>query len=147
MTAFTDKNIIKDGPYLHYRPEGGTYRDEKFIARHKHMRRNQRGFKSFLKKHFTVEEFFARMEAGESPLAILQSKGYIPAHIKRWMREGGFPITAEGHAAWKADYMEKIERSSREREQRERDLKEALANAPHENDLKAEEAEGWTKWV
>ncbi len=83
MHVFTDENIRKEGAYLYYRPESGSRSDERFIARHKHMRRDQRGFKIFLKRNFTVEEYFARMDAGEAPLNILKSKGYMPAHSKR----------------------------------------------------------------
>jgi|TARA_R110000824_G_scaffold84392_6_gene210570 hypothetical protein len=107
MTKFTKENLIKDGPYIHYRPEGGTYKDEKFVARFKRVA-GAGSFMTCLRKNFTVEEYFARRDAGESPLPIAESKGYILPHIKRWMKEGGFPITQAGKAAWFADYMEKI---------------------------------------
>ena len=80
MHVFTDENIRQEGAYLYYRPKSGSRSGERFIARHKHMRRDQLGFKSFLKKNFTVEEYFARIDAGEAPLDILKSKGYMPAH-------------------------------------------------------------------
>mgnify|MGYP003340300401 CR=1 FL=1 len=47
----------------------------KFVARFK---RGGRGsFLSFLCKNFTVEEYFSRLNSGENPLDILESKGYI----------------------------------------------------------------------
>jgi hypothetical protein len=109
MTKFTKENLIKDGPYIHYAPNGRHYDTEnKFVARFKRVA-GAGSFMTCLRKNFTVEEYFARMDAGESPLPIAESKGYILPHIKRWMKEGGFPITTAGKAAWFADYMAKIE--------------------------------------
>ena len=66
----------------------------KFVARFK---RGGRGsFLTFLCKNFTVEEYFARLEAGEAPLTILESKGYVLPHVRKWLREEGYPETAEG---------------------------------------------------
>ena len=108
MARFTKQNLVKDGPYIHYRPEGGTYKDEKFVARFKRVA-GAGSFMTCLRKNFTVEEYFARIEAGESPLPIAESKGYILPHIKRWIKEAGYPVTPAGKAAWFADYMEKID--------------------------------------
>ena len=95
MARFTKQNLVKDGPYIHYRPEGGTYKDEKFVARFKRVA-GAGSFMTCLRKNFTVEEYFARMDDGESPLPIAQSKGYLLPHIKRWLKEGGYPVTPAG---------------------------------------------------
>jgi len=106
---FTKENLIKDGAYIHYAPNGRCYDSEnKFVARFKRVA-GAGSFMTCLRKNFTVEEYFTRLDAGESPLPIAESKGYILPHIKRWMKEGGFPITPAGKAAWFADYMAKIE--------------------------------------
>ena len=108
MTKFTKENLIKDGPYIHYRPEGGTYKDEKFVARFKRIA-GAGSFMTHLRKNWTVEDYFAERDAGKGPLDIVKSTGYILPHIKRWMKDAGFPITKAGHDAWFADYMEKID--------------------------------------
>jgi len=72
-----------------------------FIARFKYAATSSRGpWVTFLIKNFTVEEYLGRLEAGESPLEIMQSKGFILSHIKKWMKRDGFPITPAGYAAW-----------------------------------------------
>ena len=110
-TFFTKENLIVDGAYVYYSPSGSAYApDQKFVARFKQMmtwpaaaktmRRNQGPFMTFLRRNFTVEEYFSRLDAGESSVAILESKGYVPSHIKRWLREAGYPQTPEGFDAW-----------------------------------------------
>jgi len=102
MTKFTKDNLRNDGGYVHFYPDGNTTGDcgPRFVARFKHMKRNMGPFCTFLRKNFTVEEYFARMDAGETPVAILRSKGYIPSHIKAWMRKAGYPTTPAGYVAW-----------------------------------------------
>lgn len=69
------------GGYLTY---GVRYsRKEKFVARFKHCPRDRAGFQSFLVKNFTPDEYFARLDAGETPAGILESKGYVSATVKR----------------------------------------------------------------
>lgn len=96
MTKFTKTNLTKSGDYLNYRPEGGNICDEKFVARFKYGRSGMASFATFLRKNFTVEEYFARLDADESPLAIVESKGYMLPHIKKWLRDGGYPVTKVG---------------------------------------------------
>ena len=107
MTKFTKENLIKDGPYIHYRPEGGTYKDEKFVARFKRVA-GAGSFMTHLRKNWTVEDYFAERHAGKAPLDIVKSTGYILPHIKRWMKDAGFPITKAGYNAWFAYSMEKF---------------------------------------
>lgn len=66
----------------------------KFVARFK--RGGRASFLTFLCKHFEVEEYFSRLAAGESPLKILESKGYVLPHIRVWLKEEGYPVSPEG---------------------------------------------------
>jgi len=109
MTAFTKENLIKDGAYIHYAPNGRHYDTEnKFVARFKRMA-GAGSFMTCLRKNFTVEEYFARLDAGESPLPIAESKGYILPHIKKWIKQAGYPVTRAGHDAWWTAEMAKVE--------------------------------------
>ena len=107
MTCFTKQNLIQEGKYLFYKPDGGTYADRKFVARFKVA--GVGSFATCLRKHFTVEEYFGRMDAGESPLPIAESKGYILPHIKKEMKLGGYPLTKAGKLAWWAAELIKID--------------------------------------
>lgn len=98
-TPFTKTNLIKSGDYLHYVPPGcGVYsKDSKFVARFKYGRGGMATFATCLRKNFTVEEYFARMDAGEAPLPIAESKGYMLPHIKKWLKRDGYPVTQAGY--------------------------------------------------
>ena len=89
MTAFIKDKFQKDGMYVSY--EGN------FVARFKHQKGAKASFITFLIKNFTVEEYFAAMNAGTAPLTILYSKGYLLPHIKKWLREAGLPLTQAGY--------------------------------------------------
>ena len=87
MTKF-DKTKFTSGEYVKY--EG------RFVARFK--RGGRASFLSFLVKYFTVEEYFHKLEVEKiAPLTILQSKGYLQPHIKKWLKEAGFPVTPQGY--------------------------------------------------
>lgn len=93
MSKFV-KSEFSAGEYATY---GG-----KFVARFK---RGGRGpFLTFLCKNFTVEEYFSRLDAGESPLNILESKGYVSPRVQRLLTSIGLPPTVEG----KNQYIENI---------------------------------------
>ena len=99
MTSFKKENFRKDGMYLSYvLDETSEFYDPqenyrgKFVARFKYQRGAAGTFQTFLIKNFTVEEYFDRLTAGEAPLTILESKGYILPPIKR----RGYPVTPEG---------------------------------------------------
>jgi hypothetical protein len=94
MTAFTKQNLIQEGKYLFYKPAGGTYADRKFVARFRTA--GVGSFATCLRKNFTVEEYFARLDAGEGPLPIAKSKGYLLPHIKKELKRRGFPLTKAG---------------------------------------------------
>jgi hypothetical protein len=107
-TKFTKDNLIVEGKYLTYMPQGYNtpYADRKFVARFRTA--GVGSFATCLRKNFTVEEYFTRLDTGESPLPIAQSKGYILPHIKKWMKKAGYPRTMAGKTAWWAAEMVKI---------------------------------------
>jgi hypothetical protein len=88
MTAFVKEKFNLFGGYLTY--EG------KFIARFKYAKGSAGTFQTFLIKNFTQEEYFEARKT-MSPLPILQAKGYIQPHIKKWLKEAGLPVTREGY--------------------------------------------------
>lgn len=90
MTAFNKDSFYIGGGYVNYGLE------RRFVARFKYRAGDARSFIAFLIKNFTVEEYFARMDADEAPLKILESKGYLLPHIKRWLKERGLPQTIAG---------------------------------------------------
>jgi len=104
MTKFTKQNLINRSGYIVYEPMIGTSKGQKFVARFKY---NQPcgSFMTILRKKFTVEEYFQRLENGETPLSIVESKGYISPHIKRQMKKEGYPLTMEGKQQYFSDYL------------------------------------------
>ena len=73
--------------------ECATY-NGKFVARFK---RGGRGsFLTFLCKNFTVEEYFSRLDAGEAPLKILETKGYVSPRVQKLLTSLGLPPTIKG---------------------------------------------------
>lgn len=89
MTKFIKENFqIETGykgvtSYLH----NGKH---EFIARH--CVKGAKGFASFIMKNFTVEEYLGRLAAGEMPLTVVQSKGYVQPHVKKWMKAAGYTV-------------------------------------------------------
>ena len=75
---FILSNFVDRGEYVFY-----NYRfEEKFVARFK--RGGKASFIKFLKANFTPDEYFARREIkGETPLGILNSKGYVSPMAKK----------------------------------------------------------------
>ena len=108
MTAFTKENLIKDGPYIHFAtPENRWNRKEhKFVCRFRVA--GAGSFMTHLRKNWTVEDYFAEMEAGNSPLDIVKKTGYLLPHIKRWLKEDGYPQTSAGYKQYKADRRRKV---------------------------------------
>ena len=97
MTAFNKINLQFDGMYL-------TYNGSRFVARFKRCS-DASSFIACLIKNFTVEEYFAHMDAGIAPLTIAESKGYLLPHIKKWLKEGGYTIDRAGVDALIADQI------------------------------------------
>jgi hypothetical protein len=101
MTTFTKANLTSHrGNVEYYDPSGPS----KFVARFKHGSAST--FMTLLRKKFTVEEYFARLDAGETPAAIAESKGYIMPHIKKWLKAGGYPVSQAGFKLMIADQAE-----------------------------------------
>jgi archaellum biogenesis ATPase FlaH len=99
MTQFTKENLVIGSDTIHY--DNGTGQLQ-FVARFKYGRSSKGPFATFLKKNFTVEEYFSRMTSGEHPLPILQSKGFIQTHVKQWLKQANLPVTQEGYEIFKA---------------------------------------------
>lgn len=109
VTTFTKNNLSVCRGYIEYSPTDGR---SKFVARFKVA--GAGSFMTLLRRKFTVEEYFERLDAGETPFHIAESKGYILPHVKRWMKEGGFPITPAGKILFKEDQRIKADRAVEE---------------------------------
>jgi hypothetical protein len=109
MTKFTKENVLQDGAYLYYAPNGimTPWGERKFIARFKHAKDGAGSFKTFLIKNFTVEEYFAEYDAGVAPLKIVEEKGYLLPHIKTWLKRDGYPVTKAGFEQYIQDGIDK----------------------------------------
>ena len=80
---FKKENFEYDGMYLMYNLKPGQhYGNNEFVARFKYVK-FAGAFKSFLIKNFTTDEYFSRYKAGESPLDILESKGFVTPQAKK----------------------------------------------------------------
>ena len=76
MTAFTKENLVSTGEYVHYHPNADNFwEDRKFVARFKHRGPVTKAkFIKTLIKHYTVEEYFGKLEIlKEAPLQILMN--------------------------------------------------------------------------
>ena len=88
MTKFAKENFSNSGGYVTY--------NGKFVARFKYAKSGAGSFITFLIKNFTVEEYFALLNVGVAPLMIVQEKGYILPHIKRWLKRDGYEVSTAG---------------------------------------------------
>lgn len=84
MTAFTKENLIINGDYIYYHPHADNFWEGRtFVARFKHRGPVTKAkFRSMLIKHYSVEEYFARLGGaynpkGEAPLQILMNDGVL----------------------------------------------------------------------
>jgi len=93
MTTFIKGNFYGTEYVDYTNPVDGT---TKFVARFKYAKSSKASFLTFLTKNFTVEEYFSRLEKGEAPLDIVGSKGFIQPHIKKMLKEKGYPVTKAG---------------------------------------------------
>jgi hypothetical protein len=97
MTKFTKENLSVHAGYIQYQPHADSYYEgRKFVARFKYAKDGVASFKAFLIKNFTVEEYFAQLDAGVAPLKIVEEKGYLLPHIKTWLKRDGYPVTKAG---------------------------------------------------
>ncbi len=100
MTRFTKENLVKDGHCIFYSPTCNPYADDaKFVARFKRVA-GAGSFMTHLRKNWTVEDYFAELGAGEAPLDIVKETGYLLPHIKKWLKNDGYPTTKAGYDAW-----------------------------------------------
>jgi len=100
MTMFQKDMFESSGEYITYFAGGER---SKVVARFKYQKSGKASFISCLIKNFTVEEYFSRMDAGESPLKIAESKGYLLPHIKKHLKMVGYPTTPAGFEQYLAD--------------------------------------------
>ena len=77
----------------------------KFVARFK--RGGKASFLTFLVKNFSVEEYFGRLDAGESPLKILEAKGYLLPHIKKILKGSGYEVSVAGFKQYIEDQIDR----------------------------------------
>lgn len=82
--------------FVYSKFEGSEYvtYDGAFVARFKRGKKFSASFIEFLIDNFTVEEYFARLTAGEAPLTILRSAGYIHPSIARKLQRWAAGDTA-----------------------------------------------------
>lgn len=95
MTKFVKSQFSKNAEYVEYflDPMPCAWDRRKFVARFKYARGAKSSFVTFLTKNFTVEEYFGRMDKGESPMEIAESKGYVLPHIAKQLKAKGYPVT------------------------------------------------------
>ena len=103
MTMFQKEMFEARGECVTYFAGGER---SKVVARFKYQKSGKASFISCLIKNFTVEEYFSRMEAGESPLKIAESKGYLLPHIKKHLKSVGYPSTPAGFEQYLNDRVE-----------------------------------------
>ena len=79
MTTFTKQNLVMSGDSVFYQPHADSFWEgRKFVARFKHRGPVTKAkFLSALIKHYTVESYFSRMEAGDAPLRVLMDDGIL----------------------------------------------------------------------
>lgn len=78
MTKFTKETLSYHGGYLNYQPDANDYQNHRFVARFKHRGPvTKAAFVKTLMKHYTVEDYFAKMDAGLAPLQIFQDDGIL----------------------------------------------------------------------
>lgn len=98
-TDWISKDFHYHGGYLTYQ--------SKFVARFKYLRGNMGDFKKFLIANLTPEEYFARQQNRESPLGILETKGYVSPHIRKELERLGYPVNPEGFKQMIRDNIQK----------------------------------------
>lgn len=100
---FIAENFHKCSDTLSYNAGTSVAPKYKFVARFKYQRGAINDFKKFLIKNFTVEEYFSRLNAQESPLAILESKGYVLPHIRKLLKQNGYEVHPAGFRQYLRD--------------------------------------------
>lgn len=113
MTAFDKTKFTTYGGYIMYHGEyegQPVYEEpchptrlgkgkELFIARFKYGPKPYKNWINFLAKNFTVEEYVALTSVDGmegTPLKVMESKGYVLPHVKKMLKERGYPLTPAG---------------------------------------------------
>jgi hypothetical protein len=89
MAKFNPEQFVFDGMYLQYQGQ--------FVARFK--RGGKAEFVRFLVKNFTVEEYFAALKTLQ-PVEVLETRGFVSAKIKNYLKLMGFAPNAAGRQAY-----------------------------------------------
>lgn len=96
MTAFNKDNFDmghgSERWVMYHKGEKPSYMVRpSFVARFKYGKAatTAKHFVKFLINNFTVEEYFGRLDAGETPMRILESKGYLDFHVAAEMKRAG----------------------------------------------------------
>ena len=76
MTATVTVNLRFDRKLFSLSGDVLTY-DGKFVARFKYNPKTRTQFKRFLVNSMQVDAYFRRLEAGETPLAIVKEFGFV----------------------------------------------------------------------
>jgi hypothetical protein len=96
---------------------GGYYSYEgKFVARFKYGRGGAGTFITFLIKNFEVEEYFEKTSGSgieNTPLKVLQAKGYLQSHIKKELKEQGYEVSVAGFEQYIKDAAENYGRETK----------------------------------
>jgi hypothetical protein len=111
MTEFVKERFCRrNGLYLAYRlDESSPHYDPrekdvgKYVANFVYEQGNINHYRAFLMKNFTVEEFFDRMAAGETPCEIAESKGFIPPYMRRLLKAENLAATPANR-----DYLKQL---------------------------------------
>ena len=92
LRDFEKQHFTYNDGFLHYRHGVELH----FIGRFKYVgKASAMKFANFLSKNFSIEEYTTRMDAGESPLKILESKGYCSPQMARLAKRWGYAPTLE----------------------------------------------------
>lgn len=95
MTNFVKDNFHFDGMYLNYKIDG-EWANRKFVARFKIDAPEHKVFINFITKNFTVEEYFKALDAGFTPVAVAEARGYVSGHPRRAAKRNGYAPTPQG---------------------------------------------------
>jgi len=118
MTKFQINEFTYSGKFLQYtgdfngakvyaepcHPTRLGKRKPSFVARFRYGGMNE--FRNFLVKNYTCEEYFKLADAGMSPLAILETKGYIDPKTKSLLVKNGYEPTLEGRTEYINEQIE-----------------------------------------
>ena len=103
MEHFRKSHFTYSGGYLGYIRQDGSH---VFIARLKRAADSKGPWITALIKSWTVDEYLAAVEAS-TPLKAMETKGFMLTHIKRRLRERGYPTTRSGFEQMITDQIDR----------------------------------------